>query len=307
MAKDYEYDYVKLKVGDIRQILVDEFEFDEEKVLEIKGKSALVELLQEKVEDAQQVDVNFGDDEDSGDFEEVDNSVTTTTQDVNEQATPVIGDFGWHDYVMGHFHKEELVNENPTVDGMRRVTEHLLGCIKSISTNMVQLPEQISNKDQQNNDRRATAIVTITLNDDSSFDGSADAYWGNNKDKPYCHYPVSIAETRAEGRALKRVLRLRKINAAEEIGATADQTLEPTTTVDDGFITDAQLRHIEVMCNKDRLNINVNKFIESMSMDTDNIKALTYANALILTKQLSAYQSEDIPTELVGYNTNWRT
>ena len=42
-------DTTKLKVDEIRQILVKEYQYEQEKVDEIKGKGKLVELLQNEV------------------------------------------------------------------------------------------------------------------------------------------------------------------------------------------------------------------------------------------------------------------
>ena len=46
----------------------------------------------------------------------------------------------WNDYVLSLFTNEELVDGNPTVDGLRRVTELVLGKINKTHVDIVQCP-----------------------------------------------------------------------------------------------------------------------------------------------------------------------
>ena len=303
MSKE-SYDTKKMSVSEIREVLIDTFGCDADEVNETKGKSRLVEILEDSIAEEEGVeDIDFGEDEDTGDFEEVDEK---TDDDIGE-VRPALGSVGWHDSVMAQFTDDELIKGNPTVDGMRRMVECVVGTIKSIKTKVVASPEQIT-LPGATNDRRATVVVRLTLHDGSSFDGAGDVYWGNT-DKEYRNYAISVAETRAEGRALKRALRLKKVNAAEELAEKVEHDPMPVTNenVEDGPITGNQLQFIDIFCKGDRLNINVAKLLEHMNM-SDNISKLTHIDGVAITKLLNKFQnqSEDIPAELLGFEANWR-
>ena len=297
------YDTTQLKVEEIRRILIDEHGLSEEMVGQTKGKSALVELLNKTEQELSGVDnVSFGENEETGDFEAVNENIKSSgTEEIDEnQEVPIIGDSGWHEYVMSNFTEDEVLFGNPTVDGMRRVTELLIGPIDSIETTVLQCPDLA-------NERRATVKVKIHVFENGSYDGVADAYWGNC-DKTYRNYPTSVAETRAEGRALKRILRLKKVNAAEEIGVTSDHDDSVNEDdVENGLITSTQLQFLDIMCNTNRLNINVKKLVEYHKLSND-VKKLTHKDALMLNEKLSNYQGkvETIPEEIVGYDSTWR-
>jgi len=300
------YDFPKMRVDEIRKILINKYKLTPEYVNNISGKAALVAELQNilKKEDNTVVKkeqktnddiVDFGNDEDStGDFEvEQDNLVAAESTDTPEP--PQIGDYGWHNYIMTQFEKDELFKDNPTVDGMRRLVEEFISNIMSIDTTVVQVPTPP--------DRRATVVVKVRLADDTIWSGAADVY-SDNTDEPFCRYPVATAETIAEGRAYKRILRLRKVHTAEEISAKVNIEQE----VEKSFITDTQLKFLELMCSKDRLDINILKLIESEGFEVKDVNMLTHQNALTLNERLSEYQQkkENIPKELIGYDSNWR-
>jgi len=86
-------------------------------------------------------------------------------------------------------------------------------------------------------------------------------------------FPESIAETRAEGRALRRALRINVVCADEltkkDTAAIVQQqkVSKPTTGEweEESPITDQQINTIQLMCN--RLGIDVTKFINSGSKE----------------------------------------
>ena len=209
----------------------------------------------------------------------------------------------WSDYVLGQFEEDEIFNGSPTVDGLRRVAEKLIGEIVSQKTTVVQAPD--------GPDKRATVVHNITFLCDGDtvkeFSGAADVYWGNC-DKPFYKYPISTAETRAEGRALRRALKLRKVVAAEELSQVAlrDEPPPEVPIIREDKITDTQLNFIEIMCK--RLNLNVQKLVDKMYPGVYNIKELFHADSLALQKQLSVYQQDmsTIPQDIVGFEVDWK-
>jgi len=317
-------DYTKIKVGDIRASLIDDLGCDENIVNNTKGKSALIKMLEHKTMDCEKTaeepnelkdlpvnaplnevvdaleDLDFGDDDGTGDFEIVDEIENDQAVQLDDGNTIKLGDPKWHEYVMDLFTDEELFNGNPTVDGLRRITHKLFG-IKSLTTKVVQTPEQYLHKVL--GDRRATVVVLVTLQDGRSFAGVGDSYWANTE-KAYRNYPVSIAETRAEGRALKKALMLRRVNAMEEIGETIDHDMEGLPEhLETGPVTDAQIGFIDTMCA--RLNISAINLLGEMNF---TLKELSHEQATMLLAKLNEYQQdmESIPDIIKGYVSNWR-
>ena len=228
-----------------------------------------------------------------------------TAPDISMTVTS--NDLGWNYYVLGLLSDDEKINGNPTTDGLRRVFEIALKCtvIKSMS-DVVQSPSP-------ENEKRATVVHAISyfLNDETleeggsklirSVSGAADVYWGNC-DKIYRNHPIAVAETRAEGRALRRGLKLRKVVAAEELA----NNIEDDPTGDSvSRISSNQINFIDVISK--RLDINVMGLISSMGL-IENIKALMHDDAVSIIRELSKYQQnmENIPQPVKGYSESWK-
>lgn len=220
---------------------------------------------------------------------------------------PLITDIEWTDYVLGLLSDDEKIAGNPTTDGLRRVFEIALNCLViNASSNVVQSPAP-------DNEKRATVVHTIDYvlknvpSDESEFkyrsvSGSADVYWGNC-DKIYRNHPVAVAETRAEGRALRRALRLRKVVAAEEISKEIEDHPDQNSV---SKISHNQINFVDVMAQ--RLNISVIKLLESNQLATDNIYNLLHEDAVKVIRQLSKFQQNisEIPENILGYSSDWK-
>lgn len=215
----------------------------------------------------------------------------------------------WTDHVLTMLSEDEKIGGNPTTDGLRRIFEIALNCtvIESVSS-VVQSPDN-------NNEKRATVIHTLAfiLNNESSgsdrsnlnkrvVSGAADVYWGNC-DKIYRNHPVAVAETRAEGRALRRALKLRKVVAAEELAKEIDDDLNGTSI---NKINNNQINFIDVISK--RLDINVTKVLESMSIDSTKIYSIDYDKAVEIVQKLTSYQQDmtSISDNIKGYNSSWK-
>ena len=132
--------------------------------------------------------------------------------------------------------------------------------------------------------------------------GAADVYWGNC-DKVYRNHPVAVAETRAEGRALRRALKLRKVVAAEEITETIEDHVDGDSV---NKITSNQINFIDVLSK--RLNVNTAKLIDSLALDSTNIYNILYDDAVIIIRKLSHFQQDSsaLSDNLVGYDETWK-
>lgn len=216
-------------------------------------------------------------------------------------------DLGWTDYVLDLLSDDEKIAGNPTTDGLRRIFEVALNCdvIEAI-TEIVQAPTP-------ENEKRATATHTIryVLKSDSSADsevkyravtGAADVYWGNC-DKIYRNHPTAVAETRAEGRALRRALKLRKVVAAEEIAKDIEDHPDENSV---SKISVNQINFIDVIAQ--RLNVNVANLIKSLAITEANIYNIAHEDAVSVIKHLTSYQQDmsKLTDELLGYQSNWK-
>lgn len=226
--------------------------------------------------------------------------------DTKAKSAPKITDIEWTDYVLGLLSDDEKIAGNPTTDGLRRIFEIAMNCqvISSTST--------VAQSPSPDNEKRATVIHTITyLNTGTggtpdlntvSIDGAADVYWGNC-DKVYRNHPVAVAETRAEGRALRRALRLRKVVAAEEIAKDIEDNPDSNTV---SKISNNQINFIDVMAQ--RLNINVTQLLVANNLPTDNIYSMSHEDAVDIIRLLSKYQQNmsEISEDIIGYSKDWK-
>ena len=219
---------------------------------------------------------------------------------------PTPNDLGWTDYVLELLSDDEKIAGNPTTDGLRRIFETVLDCVViSAESSVVQSPSP-------DNEKRATVVhhLTYVLNKSSGYDnilntrsvsGAADVYWGNC-DKIYRNHPVAVAETRAEGRALRRALKLRKVVAAEELAKDIEDHPDHDTVTK---ITNNQLNFMDVLAK--RMNININKLLNNLAIPSDNIYNISHENAVDIIKHLTEYQQKNnVSEDILGYESNWK-
>jgi hypothetical protein len=221
-----------------------------------------------------------------------------------EEKTPTIHDTGWTDFVLSHLEDDEKIKGNPTTDGLRRIFEVVMNC------DLVASDSEVDQSPCPQNEKRATVTHTLSFklkdctDPDTAFrsvTGSADVYWGNC-DKIYRNHPVAVAETRAEGRALRRALRLRKVIAAEEVVEHIEDNVDGTNATK---INNTQLNFIDVLAK--RLDININKLLDQLAIKRANAYNIEHSDAVSVLQVLTEYQaSNNVPAELIGYDANWK-
>lgn len=205
----------------------------------------------------------------------------------------------WTDEVMSLFANDELIEGNPTVAGLRRVAEMLLGTIVSSK------PTFISpvNGDGPG---RATVGYTIAFHSPESpmgvveYGDVADV-WIGNSDPLFVGFAVSAAATRAEGRALRKAIKLKKV-AAEEL--TKVDVVKAISVPVEGNITTDQINFIDTKCRK--LNINVTKLAEKYGQ-TGSIYAITKEKATQIIKDLTTMtnKKDSIDPSIIGFE-EWK-
>ncbi len=240
--------------------------------------------------------------------------MTKTKKSTNEDAVVsdavepkklTTNDLEWTDHVLSLLSEDEKISGNPTTDGLRRIFETVMDCtVISAETEIVQSPSI-------ENEKRATAIHHLKFAVNSlpdscaikyrSVSGSADVYWGNC-DKVYRNHPVAVAETRAEGRALRRALKLRKVVAAEELAKDIEDHPDHDSVTK---ITNNQINFIDVLGK--RLDVDISKLIKNIAPNSSNIYNIEHEKAVGIVQTLTTFQqTNSIPDELKGYSSDWK-
>lgn len=231
-----------------------------------------------------------------------------------DMTMPEYGSEDWHDYVMSKFHDSEMYNGNPLTVGLRRVAEQLLGDI------LVSRPTTIIASDDPDGPGRATVGFEVVI--DWMNSGQLRTYgdvadcWHGNSDDLFCAHPAATASTKAEGRCLRKALKIRCV-AAEEIPRNKDvvaivrQSIasKPTTGQwsEEDPISVPQINFIDGKCRQ--LDISVVDFINSGEKTYKSIEDISKKTASKMLGMLNEYQNKSKPTpaKIVGYNSNWRT
>lgn len=213
----------------------------------------------------------------------------------------------WNDYVLSLFDESELHQGRPLCAGLRRVAELVLGRILSSRPAQVFPPTG-------GDIGRATVIWEIIFEDGSLFSDVADC-WEGNTDDAFCVFNMATAATRAEGRALRKALRLKTV-AAEEM--TSKNTAGIVRSMGQSKITetegeydesqrmsDAQANFIDAKCSQ--LNINATKLFEVV-FKINTKRKIDKRQASSAIQKLNDYQQDKstIPDSILGYSADWR-
>jgi len=235
-----------------------------------------------------------------------DEKALSETQQMDDKKLPTPNDLEWTDYVLSLLSDDEKISGNPTTDGLRRIFEIALNCT------VIQAKSEVVQTPDINNEKRATVVHTLMYvlkNIDPErpdlnnriVSGSADVYWGNC-DKIYRNHPVAVAETRAEGRALRRGLKLRKVVAAEELAKDIEDHPDHDTVTK---ITNNQLNFMDVLAK--RLDINMTKLLEKLALPVDNLYNISYTDAVNVVTKLTQYQQQNnVSEDILGYDSTWK-
>ena len=214
----------------------------------------------------------------------------------------------WNDHVLGLFDKRELYDGRPLCAGLRRVAELLLGRIVSSR------PTKVFPPTSGDEIGRSTVIWEIIFADGSLFSDVADC-WEGNTDDTFCVFNTATAATRAEGRALRKALRLKTVAAEEmttkntaSIARSISQTKQVATEGeydDSQRMTDPQANFIDAKCKQ--LNLSVVEFFKEV-MDVNVKRKVDKGQASLAIQKLNDYQQDRslIPDSITAYLSNWR-
>jgi hypothetical protein len=230
-----------------------------------------------------------------------------------EMTMPAYGSSEWSSYIMGKFEPRELIDGNPICAGLRRVAEDVLGSIVSSR------PVQVWPSTDVNGPGRATVVFEVVINwmDSGEFRTFAEVadVWHGNTDDLFCAHPVATASTRAEGRALRKALKVKCLAAEElakkDIVSIVRQSVNADKEIDGEWnekdtISSPQVNFIDTKCKQ--LDINVVSFINAGSDNYSSINEVSKQTASKMLSTLNEYQtkSKNISEKILGYDSNWR-
>lgn len=206
------------------------------------------------------------------------NDITNNTISLdNNEIVHSPSDKDWTEYVLSLLDEDrEIDNGNPKTDGLRRVAEQLYGSF-SILTDIVDSPNT-------ENNFRAVVKVRLQFRDGRIVDGSTDVYSGNTENL-FARHAVATAETRAEGRALRKALRLTKVLVAEELQPPDKD--EPTGI--DGRAPTEMISTLKIMGEK--IKVDLIKLANLYKININQLEDLTQQQGLVLCKVISEVQS----------------
>ena len=179
----------------------------------------------------------------------------------------------WQKDILALLDKDEFIENYPSTDGLARVAGLIFGEFQ-VNVEVVKSPSV--------GDRSATVRVDILRVGGERFSSAADVSEINTK-RPYCLHPVATAETKAYGRALKKMLGI-KVHTHEEM-------LDDETSYEK--LTEQQVRAVENVAKK--LNVNLDSFLaEHAGVSLDAFKSgsgLTKEHGMKLLDKLNEIQN----------------
>jgi len=283
-----------MTASEIRDTLINNYGYTQEEVDGIKGVAALRAALGTAVAG----DVLSPTDE--PDIEELDDGYDDSTS--SDEIGPLSPE--WHDYVMGLFSSDELIEyegeKRPTVHGLRRVAQICFGEMLENHATVLDAPKE-------SNGFCATASCSVLFWDERSgrerkFTDVADVS-DRNCEAKYAKHATSTAATKAEARALRKMLGLRNISSEE-----STPSILPHEEVRTDTITDIQIMAIDRVCQRN--DINVVEFVNSGECKYKNIKEVkdTRAETLLSILNEDSKRNEYITDKpsCVGYQKTWR-
>lgn len=276
-----------MTVDELRKSLV-ELGLSQDEANSIKGKAALLEKLEEMQEKPFEIEQ-----EEDGPVELPEPEKVISPTDPN-----------WKDFIMGLFDpKDEVFNGCPTVDGLRRITELVIGPIIESNAKVIQSPNKA-------NDYHAVVEhEVVVLRKHHLEDGElpyqqiatevADVRTDEN-DNMFSKYSAAYASTRAEGRALRKLLRLRKIVAVEEMDG--NNRFDGTMNID-ATMTATQCMTINLIAKRN--NVNTWDMIKD-TLSSQKIKQardIPYSDAKDIIGYLNEVDrgTETLPPQYLGY------
>lgn len=205
----------------------------------------------------------------------------------------------WNDYVLSLMQPDECLDgKHPFTKSLRRVAEQLIGTI------IYSAPEEVFFKTAKDERYEKTVVryKIIFLDPDGrerTFGDVADVSILNTE-ALFLAYSTATACTIAEGRTLRKALKLKALAAEEIMGKDAKSVESSVSNATADNIQDAQIKFIDKQCVN--LDIDVMKFVNSGKEQYSTILDVSRETAKKMVQQLNKFTNgADVPDELKGY------
>ena len=224
---------------------------------------------------------------------------------LKESDTPDMLSPEWNDYVMQFFTPKELIDGNPLTAGLRRVAEMLIGeIISSKPTNV----DRIETGDPIGKTTVTYEVQFLVKKGDKEYIKTyADVsdVWAGNTDDLFAVHAPATASTKAEGRALRKALKLRVVAAEELCKKDVSQYLGQQSGQHDERIKPEQIKYIDINCKK--LDLDVLKFINSGEKVYNSIYEVRRDVAAKMIDLINKIKRGDheVNENIKGYNKDW--
>ena len=207
-------------------------------------------------------------------------------------------DPGWSEYILDNMSDNELIQGAPTVDGLRRATEKCFGEILQSKSEIVEVPTRQNNKCTI---KHSLTIRKYSTDSIIEVDGCVDVLY-DRIPYPFNTHLVATADTRAEGKALRRALKIRVVTAEELQNQDEDEVM-----ASEEGMNDQQILALNQMCK--RLDISVTNFVKAQYNKVKVINDVSNMEARVLIAQLSGFQRKpkSIDKKIKGYDDNWKS
>lgn len=225
-----------------------------------------------------------------------------------ESKIPDVNSPEWNDYAMGFFQQNELIDGNPLVAGLRRVAEMLIGEIVSSK------PISVVHNENSSPIGRATVVYEVQFmcrrdNGETYIKTYADAaeVWEGNTDDLFAVHAAATASTRAEGRALRKALKLRVVAAEELCKKDVSKFLGEQSGQNEDRINSDQINFIDNRCRK--LDVSVMSFVNSGEKEYKSIYEVKRETAAKMIKELNRLSNDKtlILNTIKGYEEDWNS
>lgn len=242
--------------------------------------------------------------------------IEETLDSLEEEVEETVSDYespapflapNWSDMVMENLKANEQQDGYPTCDGLRRLVELFIGPIIERRVTVHQVPK----------DKSGTATVSVTVTCCISNENHpaytlrlpiveecvADCSYYNTA-APFNLHLTATAESRAEARCYRKMLRLKNVVSAEEVANVPD--VQETDWKPNDPIGPEQITAIDNICSK--ANMDVEGFVNSGSKQYPSIygipqstasEMIQYANSIMQGKKM-------MPNGVGKYNPAWR-